>query len=136
MNFDEYQNRTESTNIYSSAISDLLYPIERAITTNDNDAVVSQAALAMHKVREILNYYYVVLGLVGEAGELANKAKKWVRDGGEPEGMDGEVEDCLWYIAQIAIRRNKNLSGYAQGNLDNLSSRKERGKLNGSGDNR
>ena len=78
---------------------------------------------------------YPALGLAGEAGEVANKVKKILRDGKfDREDLAAEVADCLWYIAVLARDLNVNLEDLAQANLDKLKDRKERGVLGGSGD--
>ena len=52
------------------------------------------------------NVIYPTLGLVGEAGELANKVKKVLRgDTTLPEvqtAIISELGDCLWYMAALA----------------------------------
>lgn len=88
------------------------------------------------------NYIYPTLGLVGEAGEVAEKIKKVLRDdGGEVSSekrveIEKELGDVLWYLAQVASELGLSLEDIAQKNLEKLSSRKERGVLGGSGDNR
>lgn len=88
------------------------------------------------------NPYYPTLGLAGEAGEIANKVKKIMRDDNDViteqkrEEIRGELGDVLWYTAQIATEFNLSLAAIAQANLDKLASRKARGVLGGSGDNR
>lgn len=88
------------------------------------------------------NPYYPTLGLVGEAGEIANKVKKIMRDDNDVitdekrEAIRGELGDVLWYVAQVATEFNLSLAEIAQANLDKLASRKARGVLGGSGDNR
>ncbi len=85
---------------------------------------------------------YVSLGLSAEAGEVANKVKKIIRDDEgllNPERAQSiaeELGDVLWYAAQIATELGSDLGEVAQKNLDKLNSRKERGQLQGSGDNR
>ena len=79
---------------------------------------------------------YPALGLAGEAGEVANKVKKTIRDGSSVEGVIAEVADCLWYIAAIASDLGVSLDDLAQKNLDKLKGRAERGKIGGSGDDR
>lgn len=85
---------------------------------------------------------YPVLGLVGEAGEVAEKMKKIIRDkNGEISEQDSleiqkELGDVLWYISEIARQLNVNLSDIAKTNIDKLESRYVRNKINGSGDNR
>lgn len=85
---------------------------------------------------------YVGLGLVGEAGELSNIIKKVYRDDNgvlteaKRTKLIDELSDCLWYIAQMAVQLDVDLDVVARHNLDKLLSRKERGKLQGSGDDR
>lgn len=88
---------------------------------------------------------YTVLGLAGEAGEVADKWKKVLRgDFGTPGEMTPEIRDLmikevgdvLWYAARIATELGVSLADVAQGNLDKLASRLERGVVKGSGDER
>lgn len=85
---------------------------------------------------------YCVLGLVGEAGELANKYKKIIRDKGgvaslmDDDEMAKELGDVLWYVACLAGDLGYKLDEIAAVNLTKLDSRKARGTLTGSGDNR
>ena len=85
---------------------------------------------------------YPTLGLVGEAGEGAEKVKKVIRDEGGVFTEEKKVElakelgDVLWYIANIAAGIDMELNLIATMNLDKLASRAERNKLSGSGDNR
>ncbi len=88
------------------------------------------------------DFVYPTLGLVGEAGEVADKLKKTIRDDHhivtdkKKEEVEKELGDVLWYIAQIASELNLSLDDIAQKNLDKLFSRKARGVIGGSGDNR
>ncbi len=83
-----------------------------------------------------------ILGLPGEAGEVSEKFKKIVRDkGGKISNEDKdeivkELGDVTWYVATIARYLGVLFSEVAEGNIDKLSSRMERGKLHGRGDNR
>ena len=83
-----------------------------------------------------------VLGLVGEAGETADKIKKILRDkDGEASDEDRalvvkELGDTLWYIASIARYFDISLSEVASGNIEKLESRRQRNKLHGEGDER
>ena len=84
---------------------------------------------------------YPTLGLTGEAGEVANKVKKLIRDGYENnkdyrEALSKEIGDCLWYISILADDIGFKLSDIANDNLNKLLDRANRGKLSGSGDNR
>jgi NTP pyrophosphatase (non-canonical NTP hydrolase) len=85
---------------------------------------------------------YAALGAAGEGGEIADKVKKLWRDHGAeltPEfidALDGEIGDELWYLAEIATHIQRDLGEIAARNIAKLYSRKERGVLGGSGDNR
>ncbi len=109
MKFEEYQEKSRETAIYPN---------------KDN------------------NFIYPTLGLVGEAGEVAEKIKKVLRDQGGKMSEEArkelkkELGDILWYLAQLSTELNLSLEEIASLNLEKLNSRKERGVLNGSGDNR
>ena len=85
---------------------------------------------------------YPALGLAGEAGEVAEHAKKAIRDDGgaiTPErraAMSKELGDVLWYVAQLASELELELEEIASANLEKLRSRQRRGVLSGSGDER
>ena len=85
---------------------------------------------------------YPALGLAGEAGEVANKVKKLIRDGIENKPEDwreqiaSEIGDVLWYCAQLATDLNLTLGMIAAQNEVKLSARKDAGVLGGSGDKR
>ena len=80
---------------------------------------------------------YPALGLAGEAGEVANKVKKIIRDGKlDKAALKGEIGDCLWYIAALCRDLNIDLGDVAKANLEKLQDRKARGTLKGSGDTR
>ncbi len=88
------------------------------------------------------NYIYPTLGLSGETGEVAEKIKKILRDDSgfvskeKKEEIEKELGDVLWYLSQLASELKLSLESIAQKNLEKLSSRKKRGKISGSGDNR
>jgi len=86
---------------------------------------------------------YLALGLTSEAGEVAGKVKKLIRDGADMEGYElkkiaiaSEIGDVLWYCAMMAKEVGVPLNEIMKENLKKLHSRKERGTLSGSGDNR
>lgn len=85
---------------------------------------------------------YPALGLAGEAGEVADKIKKVIRDEGgkvdEQRRIDvaKEIGDVLWYCAVLASDLGFELEDIGRMNYEKLKSRKERGKIGGSGDNR
>ncbi len=86
--------------------------------------------------------YYTTLGLVGEAGEIANKVKKVIRDdGGQITDkarsiIANEIGDALWYIANLSFELNIELDMIAHQNLMKLSARQETGTTKGSEDDR
>ena len=77
------------------------------------------------------------LGLASEAGEVADKVKKWIRDGTvDKAAISKELGDVLWYIAVLANDLGFPLSEVAKVNLDKLNKRQKDGTIKGSGDNR
>ena len=80
---------------------------------------------------------YPALGLAAEAGEVANKVKKIMRDGKlDRDGIADEIGDCLWYIAALCRDLNIDMETVAYDNLEKLHSRQKRGTLRGNGDKR
>jgi NTP pyrophosphatase (non-canonical NTP hydrolase) len=85
---------------------------------------------------------YPALGLAGEAGEVAEHAKKAIRDDAgqisdaRRTAMARELGDVLWYASQLASELGLELEQIARENLDKLLSRQRRGVLSGSGDDR
>lgn len=85
---------------------------------------------------------YTALKMNGEAGELAEKVGKIMRDDGgftsqeKKDAMILELGDVLWYISAAANELGVTLADVADRNLRKLASRSDRGKLSGSGDNR
>lgn len=110
MNFDEYQKRALST----------------VLTTDD-------------KFKDLLHW---VLGINGESGEIAEKVKKIIRDkngqvsAADKQDLAKEIGDVLWYLAVFADQLGVSFDDIARQNLEKLQSRKQRGVLGGSGDNR
>ena len=103
---------------------------QQAITTN------------LSKEDEFKELMQQVLGLGDEAGEVLAIFKKWIRDNDaditklDKKNVAKELGDILWYIAVVAHDLDIPLDSIATANLEKLSSRKERGVLSGSGDNR
>ena len=78
------------------------------------------------------------LGLVGEAGEVAEKIKKMLRDSNKvsPDEIVKELGDVVFYATALANYFNSDLTEVLQVNMDKLNSRAKRGVIKGSGDNR
>lgn len=130
-NFDDYQRATVETAIYPH-VGDGYGP--------ELDGLIGVHVAALS---------YLGLGL-SEVGEVQGKIKKLIRDGGytsetapyveitasQREEILSECGDALWYITQLAAFLQSELSHVAQMNIDKLRSRKDRGVIGGSGDNR
>ncbi len=83
------------------------------------------------------NPAYMVSNLTSEAGEVAGKYAKWIRDGVLDEaGMQKEVGDVLWQIAGLSTVMGWSLTDLASKNLQKLAQRQENNTLKGSGDDR
>lgn len=88
------------------------------------------------------NIVYPVLGMNGEAGEVAEKVKKILRDKDgiwtkeDQEEIKKEIGDVLWYCAAAAKEFDLNLQDVAEANIDKLEDRLKRNKIHGNGDNR
>lgn len=85
---------------------------------------------------------YPVLGLTGEAGEVADKVKKVIRDRGGVFNAEARLEiakeagDVLWYLASLARELDISLDEIARINIDKIRSRQRRNMIHGDGDNR
>jgi NTP pyrophosphatase (non-canonical NTP hydrolase) len=103
---------------------------QKAHTTSFNTAIGGDTLL------------YPVLGLVGEAGEVAEKIKKLYRDKGgkiDSESMNliaKELGDVCWYVSEICTQMDISLNAVVELNLEKLYNRSIRDALHGSGDNR
>ncbi|GMU21932.1 MAG: hypothetical protein AMXMBFR13_20200 [Phycisphaerae bacterium] len=88
------------------------------------------------------NLYYPTLGLAGEAGEVAEKIKKLMRDESgvlsdeRRQALKKELGDVLWYVAALCSEMGLSMDEVAEHNVAKLRDRKQRGAIQGSGDNR
>lgn len=130
MNFNEYQSKADNTAIYGQKIEAFV-----------DDLQIPDRRKADH-LKHILNLVYCTLGLAGEAGEIANKLKKVLRDdAGELKfstlkELGKENGDVTWYNSQIFGILGFTFEEGVLMNLKKLSDRKENNTLTGSGDNR
>lgn len=80
---------------------------------------------------------YLGLGLTSEAGEVAGKLKKRLRDGGiNVLSLIDEIGDVYWYLARLCDEIGFSTETVLQRNFDKLEDRKNRNVIGGSGDNR
>lgn len=106
-----------------------------------------------HKTKETAVYPnqgdalpWLGLAITEEAGEVAGKLKKLIRDEefttvselspAHKEAFVKELGDLLWYMTQFATELGVDFATVAEKNLEKTQSRYERGTLSGSGDNR
>lgn len=105
---------------------------------DDYQAMATRTAVYADPHRVI----YPALGLASEAGEVAGKVKKVLRDQGGDfalapiEALTDELGDVLWYVAALAADLGLSLDAIAARNLAKLQSRQARGRLGGAGDDR
>ncbi len=101
-----------------------------------------QAALETANYPQEYNIIYPALGMNGEAGEVADKVKKVIRDNNmeftddRKREIAKEIGDVLWYCAALAHDIGYTLEEVGEMNNAKLRSRKARGVISGSGDNR
>lgn len=106
---------------------------------NDYQAAARQTAQYPHMGS---NFYYPTLGLAGEAGEVAEKIKKLMRDHGgvvtdeRRDALKKELGDVLWYVAALCSELSLSMGDVAEQNISKLRDRKERNAIRGEGDNR
>lgn len=101
------------------------------------------AALRTASPRDKKNeFFHLILGLVGESGEIAEKVKKIVRDQDsdfsmlDKSDLTKELGDVLWHLAVIADYFDIPLEEVGAVNIAKLADRLKRGVIQGSGDNR
>lgn len=94
--------------------------VEQMILTTDRDRLAENA-----------------LGLAGEAGEVAEKIKKFFRDGAlDHEAIQKELGDVIFYWVALSNALGLDVLETIQKNMDKLNARKDNGTMRGSGDNR
>ena len=94
---------------------------------------VEKLIITSHNTRLVEN----TLGLVGEAGEVAEKVKKFYRDNEiSSDEIVKELGDVLFYVTALANHLGSNLQQVANANIKKLHDTSDRNKIKGSGDNR
>lgn len=94
------------------------------------------------KTYKMTGYLYVTLGLCGEAGEVAEKVKKLLRDSGGTvtdefrESLKKELGDVLWYLSVLSHEFGIDFDSVAVTNIEKLASRADRNMIHGNGDDR
>lgn len=87
-------------------------------------------------------FNYGGLGLTSEAGEVAGKLKRVIREEDNivtdemREILKKELGDVLWYVNFLSVKLGIPLKDIATANIEKLASRKERSTLKGTGDDR
>ncbi len=105
-------------------------------------AEYQKAALRTADLKRKNELFHLVLGLVGESSEVAERFKKLVRDKDsneqliDREDIKKELGDVLWYVAVLAEYLGIKFEDIAEFNIKKLADRQKRGVLSGSGDNR
>lgn len=89
---------------------------------------------------KVYNISYPALGLAEEAGEVAGKIAKMMRDKisitDQKDKIEAEMGDVLWMLAALAHDCGLSLQTVAEKNVDKLQARQKAGTLHGEGDNR
>jgi len=117
----------------------MLEPMEDCrLVVNDYQKEALKTAIYPQEFKII----YPALGLAGEAGEVADKVKKLIRDDNgvlseeRRKALMYELGDVAWYLAALAKDLGYDLEEVFGRNLVKVQSRKKRNKLKGNGDNR
>jgi len=130
LTFDKYEETVVETGIYHDSISKYV------------DSLNIPKEEDRKRLHKLLSTLYCTLGLIGEAGEIAEKMKKIIRDKNcevneaDEELLIKEDGDVLWYVGALGKELNASMETVALHNINKLESRKQRGVISGSGDNR
>jgi NTP pyrophosphatase (non-canonical NTP hydrolase) len=109
---------------------------------NLNDYQKEALVTALWSGDNLKDLAHWVLGISGEAGEVAEKVKKIIRDKNGELTQESKIElmkelgDVMWYIAVMAEHMGYSLEEVAQANITKLRDRQKRDVIKGSGDNR
>ena len=114
---------------------------KKILTLDDYQRAASRTAIYPHQGKNLI---YTVIGLCGEAGELANKVKKLMRSSRLEPGthiysnkeLIGELGGILWYLSQCCTELGVTFNDVGIDNLNELSNRVKRDNVEGEGDDR
>jgi len=128
--------------------------MDNYVSVEDYETMVSEAAIYKDAVKEfvssgnteaiakLFNVFYATTGLAGEAGEVANKVKKILRDNKGFIDADvrkkvlGELGGVAWYLAAVSAEFDLSLNDVMAYNFDQITDRQKRNVLQGDGDDR
>jgi NTP pyrophosphatase (non-canonical NTP hydrolase) len=166
LNIDEYQSFVEKSNFHREAIQKRLRPVRDLLTLieaydylpmsdleaedgveHGNAMAFRDAVRGLDLIEHDLNLCYAALGLTGEAGEFADKVKKYLRGDDSTVGpnrlnedgrlaMGKELGDVTWYVTDAANALGTTLQKTVDGNVEKIEDRMARGVRKGDGDNR
>lgn len=128
--------------------------MDNYVSVEDYETMVSEAAIYKAAVKEfvssgdteaiakLFNVFYATTGLAGEAGEVANKVKKILRDNKGVIDAEvrkkvlGELGGVVWYLAAVSAEFDLSLNDVMAYNFDQITDRQKRNVLQGDGDDR
>ena len=111
-----------------------------AIYREGVDALLDSAS--REDLAKMLKIFYAATGLAGEAGEVANKVKKILRDNkgivddAVRQRVLGELGGVAWYLNATAEEFDLRIEDVLNYNYDQITDRKSRGVISGDGDDR
>jgi NTP pyrophosphatase (non-canonical NTP hydrolase) len=123
------------TRSYESEALGLTVP--EAPVTMDFDTYIYEARKTAIYPRD-RSLEYLALGLASEAGEVAGRIKKWLRedDYDFSDMIADELGDVLWYMTMLGDELGFSLDEIMERNIAKLQDRQARDQLQGSGDER
>jgi len=132
MNWNEYQKWVDS--VWMSSPPEIPNDISHKLLQGDEDIQAYVNKLFMEN-RELKDLYVMSTGTAGEAGEVMEKLKKYVRDKTlDKETLKLELGDVLYYLCRIASQFGMSFQDVMEANVNKINSRKQRGTMRGSGD--
>ena len=143
LHFESYQViAAETAGPANTSVEDLVPSLEDMGVEIPDESQKQKIEQTLKICRSLLRLSYGVMGLGNEGGECLGKMKKLIRDHGGimsdefRNQMIHEIGDTLWYVADVCTCLGVSMGEVAQANLDKLRDRKERGVLQGDGDQR